>query len=76
MVVGGEDVGKDREGWIAVELGSSRKGTRLVPSVGLPNEYLWMINVLALESILALKALYIAVEFYHFPHGIGVQQQA
>ena len=42
----------------------------LVPSIGLLNEYLWMIGVPTLNSIPALKALYIAVKPYHFPHGI------
>ena len=55
----------------------------LVLSIGLLNEYLWMIDVLALgsipalkASIPALKALYIAIKFYPFPHDISVQQGA
>ena len=47
-----------------------------MPSIGLLSEYLWMIGGLALKSILAQKALCIAIISYHFLHGTGVRKGA
>ena len=44
----------------------------LVSFVGLLSVYLWKSNGLALKNNYALKVLFIAVIFHHYPHGTVV----